>query len=652
MTPGDPADFRGGAGEITATVSHAWKDSMESDPRMDARARAREIFMEALDFVDSSTRDGYVASACGLDRDLQARVDSMLSEHFVEDGFMAAPAVREMNGLVPDEIPGTRIGRYRIERKLGEGGMGVVYLAEQQEPVRRRVALKIVKLGMDTRQVVARFEAERQVLAMMDHPGIARVLDCGATETGRPYFVMDWVDGLPITEFCSRFQLSTADRIRLLITVCQAVQSAHQKGIIHRDLKPSNVLVSRHEGVVVPKVIDFGVAKATHQRLTERTLFTAHSALIGTPAYMSPEQSLASNLDIDTRTDVYSLGVLLYELLTGSTPFPDKHLRQVSLSEMQRIILHDEPDRPSTRQRKSLGSGGRPARFSSDLDWIVMKCLEKDRNRRYETANGLAFDLQRFLDNDPVLARPPSPGYRFQKLIRRHRLQFAAFAVVGLVLTFASLLSTWLAWKAIHAQRSAREEAVTAKAVQGFLLDEILAPTSPWVQSKHDPSSRIVVERIARALEGKLAHQPRVEAEIRHALGKAMNDAYEDFRGALVHHQRAYDLRRRHLGPTHSDTLAAAAALGLALHDVGRHQEADLLLDEAIAYARELGRTVERLRGLPSLLPGNSSRNEQARQVPCGLLAAGATTCSRRMALRGFSSVPPASIHKVGPTWR
>ena len=316
-------------------------------------------------------------------------------------------------------------------------------MAEQEEPVRRRVALKIIKLGMDTKQVVARFEAERQALALMDHPHIARVLDGGATDTGRPYFVMELVQGVPITEFCDKVKLRTKDRLKLFVQVCQAIQSAHQKGIIHRDIKPSNVLITLHNGEPMPKVIDFGIAKATNQKLTEKTLFTNFASMIGTPAYMSPEQAEMSSIDVDTRADIYSLGVLLYALLTGTTPFPEKRLRSLGYGEMQKIIREEEPERPSTRlstmgnEEKTLfakNCGEDLASLSQllkdDLDWIVMKCLEKDRGRRYETANGLAADLNRHLNNEPVVARPPSAAYRFQKAIRRNRLIFAASAVV------------------------------------------------------------------------------------------------------------------------------------------------------------------------------------------------------------------------------
>jgi len=558
---------------------------MKCDPPIEGRTRAREVFTEALDRSDLLERTNFVAAACGSDDALRSRVEAMLLDHALSDGFMSVPAVVAPPVGDGEATVGT-IGRYRLLRRIGDGGMGTVYLAEQAEPVRRQVAVKVIKWGMDTRQVVARFEAERQALAMMDHPGIARVLDGGATESGRPYFVMELVDGLPITEFCSRHQLPIAERLHLLIQVCQAIQSAHQKGVIHRDLKPSNILISRHEGVAAPKIIDFGVAKAMHHRLTEKTLFTSHATLIGTPAYMSPEQAMATTSDIDTRSDIYSLGVLLYEMITGTTPFPEKRLREAAFAEMQRILLHEEPERPSSCQRRSSSLTLPPIAF--ELDWIAMKCLEKDRNRRYATANDLALDLQHFLNQEPVLAGPPSQFYRFRKLIHRHRGQAAAIAALGVVLIVASVTSTGLAWKAIRAQRSAREEAATARSVQGFLVDQLLGRANPWVrQAAYDPTNRILVDRIATAVEGRFADQPRVEADIRFALGRALNDGHEDFAGAQVQFERAYLLRKRQLGPEHSDTLSAAANLALALHDVGRHREADSLLEESILVARK-----------------------------------------------------------------
>src|SRR3989475_1025946 len=338
-----------------------------------------------------------------------------------------------------EQGPGTMIGRYKLLEKVGEGGFGTVYVAEQREPVKRRVALKIIKLGMDTKQVIARFEAERQALALMDHPNIAKVLEAGATDTGRPYFVMELVRGIKITDYCDQNNLSTRQRLDLFIEVCQAIQHAHQKGIIHRDIKPSNILVTLHDGVPVPKVIDFGIAKATQGELTDKTVYTQLQEFIGTPAYMSPEQAEMSGLDIDTGSDIYSLGVLLYELLAGSTPFDAKELVACGIDGMRKTIREREPVRPSTRlatlqdeeltttaRRRSTDAPKLVHLLKGDLDWIVMKCLEKDRTRRYDTANGLAVDLKRHLNHEPGGARPPPAAHRFQKAFRRNKIAFRA----------------------------------------------------------------------------------------------------------------------------------------------------------------------------------------------------------------------------------
>src|SRR6188768_3204275 len=373
--------------------------------------------------IDSrELRTEYLQQACGGNSVAHQRVADLLQVHDQEQSFLEAPAValQATTDQPPPERPGTQIGPYKLLQQIGEGGMGVVYMAEQTEPIARRVALKIIKPGMDTRQVIARFEAERQALAMMDHVNIARVLDAGTTEAGRPYFVMELVHGVPITRYCDDNRLTPRQRLELFVPVCQAIQHAHQKGIIHRDIKPSNVMVTLYDGKPVPKVIDFGVAKATEQKLTERTLFTQYGTMVGTLEYMSPEQAEMSALGVDTRSDIYSLGVLLYELLTGSTPLTHKRMKQAGLTEKLRMIKEDEPRRPSSRlsdsgealasisaQRKT-----EPARLTKlvrgELDWIVMKCLEKDRNRRYETAKDFAADVERYLEDEPVQACPPT----------------------------------------------------------------------------------------------------------------------------------------------------------------------------------------------------------------------------------------------------
>ncbi|MEX2307377.1 MAG: protein kinase [Pirellulales bacterium] len=412
------------------------------------------IFTEAVEKEDPAERAAFLEQVCAGSPDLRQRVERLLERHEHAGSFLEVPTPGfngALTGASIVEQPGTVIGPYKLLEQIGEGGFGVVFMAEQTAPVRRKVALKIIKPGMDTRQVIARFEAERQALALMDHTNIARVLDAGATATGRPYFVMELVRGIPITDFCDQNHLSVSERLQLFVHICQAVQHAHQKGIIHRDIKPSNVLVTRHDGAPVVKIIDFGVAKATGQQLTEKTLFTNFAQMIGTPLYMSPEQAELSSLDIDTRSDIYSLGVLLYELLTGTTPFDREQLQQASYDEIRRIIREEEPARPSTRistlqaaaTTVSVNRKSDPKRlsqlFRGELDWIVMKALEKDRNRRYDTASAFAADVLRYLNDEPVQACPPSALYRMRKFARRNKAALATASVMAVGVLVAVL---------------------------------------------------------------------------------------------------------------------------------------------------------------------------------------------------------------------
>lgn len=413
--------------------------------------KAKELFVAAVRMLPNQW-DPYLRQACGKDEELRCRVKELLTAHVEAASFLESPDPGIVATIDQPEIterPGSVIGPYKLLEEIGEGGFGVVFMAEQQRPLRRKAALKVIKPGMDSRQVIARFEAERQALALMDHPNIARVFDAGATASGRPYFVMELVKGVPITAFCDANPLTVRQRLELFVSVCQAVQHAHLKGIIHRDLKPTNVLVTLHDGTPVVKIIDFGISKALGQQLTETTLFTNFAQLLGTPIYMSPEQAEMSGLDIDTRSDIYSLGVLLYELLTGTTPRDKERMRTAAYDEIRRIIREEEPAKPSTRistlglaaLTASANRQSDPRRlsqlFRGELDWIVMKALEKDRNRRYETANGLARDVQRYLDDEPVLACPPTFWYRFRKLARRNKRAFLTASAAALVVVMA-----------------------------------------------------------------------------------------------------------------------------------------------------------------------------------------------------------------------
>jgi serine/threonine protein kinase/tetratricopeptide (TPR) repeat protein len=615
------------------------------------RQTVADIFTQALDIPDPVERLDYLDRACASNAALRQEVDSLLAANSAAGEFLQHPAdagAAQKTMLIPalSETTGTRIGRYKLLEQIGEGGFGVVWMAEQEEPVRRRVALKIIKLGMDTKEVVARFEAERQALAMMDHPHIASIFDGGATETGRPYFVMELVKGVPITDYADANRLSTKHRLELFMQVCHAVQHAHQKGVIHRDLKPSNILVTVQDDRPVPKVIDFGVAKATQARLTEKTLFTQFRQWIGTPAYMSPEQAGLGSLDVDTRSDVYSLGVLLYELLTGRTPFDTEKLLEKGYDAVMRTIRDEEPHKPSTRlsslNREKLSTvaskrGADPAKLNrlvhGDLDWIVMKAVEKDRRRRYETPDAFASDVARHLNSEPVSATPPSTAYLFRKYVHRNRVAVTFAATVVLVLV-AGLCTTLVALKRARQEKSRAEAgAAISTAINDFLQSTMLDSLVEHRVTNRVLTSRGELDTLAGNIERRFAGQPQVEAAVRFTLGRTYA-SLGDYVAAEPQIHRAMEIRRKELGASHPATLEALGALGFLRFNQGKPAEAERLLREVLeSQRRTLGEgdpaTIQTLvmldavqtpRGAPTLAPEllkaiNSLRDDDPRTL-------------------------------------
>jgi serine/threonine protein kinase len=532
---------------------------MPTDPQ-----RVQALFLAAVE-RPAADRAAFLDSECGGDAELRRRVEALLRAHDAPESFLAQPVVpapatgasmpnpgepgRPAPEPVAPETVGSRVGPYQLMQKLGEGGMGTVWVAEQQEPIKRRVALKVIKPGMDSAQILRRFRAERQALALMDHTNIAKVFDAGATPEGRPFFVMELVPGVPITRYCDELHLPIQERLALFVPVCQAIQHAHQKGIIHRDIKPSNVLVCMQDGKPVPKVIDFGVAKAVNQPLAGQSLSTEVGQVIGTLEYMAPEQAELSALDIDTRADVYALGVLLYELLTGTTPLDRQRLRQAAFAEMLRIIKEEEPPRPSTRltgSQDSLASAAALRRTEpiqlakqvrGELDWIVMKALDKDRTRRYETPSALAQDVERHLADEPVEACPPSRGYRLRKFVRKHRAAVLTATVLLVVLAAGAVLSAWQAMRAREAEaraleewNKAKEQAAIAKEVNEFLQNDLLRQASSRSQAdRHSAKpNRTVRQALDRAAERmKDLFQKHPEPAIRQAIAEGLVQVYE-----------------------------------------------------------------------------------------------------------------------------
>jgi serine/threonine protein kinase len=635
------------------------------------RERDVEVFMEAI-ALSHEERIAFLDKVGVEDEELRRRVEALLRSNERVGDFLETPptgAINDLKAIVSaGEKSGDRVEKYKLLQQIGEGGCGVVFLAEQERPVRRRVALKIIKPGMDTKSVIARFEAERQALALMDHPNIAKILDAGTTESGRPYFVMELVQGTKITGYGDQHSLTTQERLRLFIQVCEAIQHAHQKGIIHRDLKPSNILVATDsEGKPVPKVIDFGIAKATTgQRLTDKTLFTGFEMLIGTPTYMSPEQAELTSMDVDTRTDIYSLGVLLYELLTGATPFDTQELLKAGLDEVRRVIRTQDPIRPSTRlnmmAKSDLTTVSRSRHsepltlvraIRGDLDWIVMKALEKDRARRYATAHDLALDIERFLANEPVSARPPSKLYKVRKAARRNKLLFASVGIILLLLVVSLVVVSVALSK--EKQSSARSQQATR-----FLKEMLNGAGTLATHGLDTALLREILDKTAKRIGVEMADQPAMEAEMRSLIGKLYEQAgryaqaEEMERTALAINQRVFGprslqaaqsmndlglelmaqhklpdaekahagalaIRRELLGQQNTNTATSLNDLAAVYRDEGRFTEAEPMAREALRIRRELFGpehvdVADSIRNL-SIIYGGESRWAEARRT-------------------------------------
>jgi serine/threonine protein kinase/tetratricopeptide (TPR) repeat protein len=575
-------------------------------------SKANDVFLRAVEIESAADRRLFLDQQCGDDVSLRSQVESLLAASAKVGSFLNKPAGQALPGCRGTvdyepiaERPGTVIGPYKLMEQIGEGGMGLVFVAEQQHPVRRKVALKIIKPGMDSAQVIARFEAERQALALMDHQNIAKVHDAGTTDSGRPYFVMELVHGVPMTQYCDTNQLTPRQRLELFVPVCQAIQHAHQKGIIHRDIKPSNILVTMYDDRPVPKVIDFGVAKAVEQRLTEKTVYTQFGTLVGTFEYMSPEQAEMNAFGVDTRSDIYALGVLLYELLTGTTPLERPRLREAAFGEIVRLIKEEEPLRPSVRLSTSgalakvaAARQTEPAKLSrlvrSELDWVVMKCLEKDRSRRYDTASALARDVERYLRDEPVEARSPTVGYRCHKLVRRNKVALTTAGLVSAALLLGTAVSLWQAVqaraerdRARAAEQQAEAEKASAQSTLRFLLADVLEQADPNRGPNRDLTVRALLDKATGRLGENTEMPPLTEAAIRQTIGKIYWGLGEYKKGEPLL-ARAYQLQRQHAGEDAPDTLDAAFHLATLYRSQSDFAKAEPLFVRVLEARRRL----------------------------------------------------------------